>query len=213
MGKSSVLGILGLLIGAGGLGFGVYIFFTFNAQITALEEEAASYCDSGRVIETQMVVTNSEAFITDDNTTSSQMEDMNISITTYGESYLAMRFFANFYLKITDQKEVYCTFDVALDFNGEIVSMSRILYSYQEAPYPGSTVIDIYYTIPVYLEHITAPLSAGTHNTKVLWWSGGSTITDVQLIASIPASGALNLNRTLIVQEIAHCQIFAPIGL
>jgi len=211
MGKGTGLAVLSLLIGAGGLGFGIYIFFTFGAQIADLEGDGGIECDSGRVLETQTVITDSEAVLTDDNTTETQMEDMNISITTYGESYLAMRFFANFYLEIFDQKEVYCTFDVALDFNGEIVSRSRILYRYVESPYPGSTIIDIYYTIPVYLEHITDPLSAGIHNIKVLWWSGGSTATDVRLIASVP-SGALKLNRTLIVQEIAYCQLFAPIS-
>ncbi len=201
------------MIGAGGLGFGVYIFFTFGAQITALEQEAASYCDSGRVIETQMVVTNSEAIITDANTTKSQIPDMNISITTHGESYLVMRFFTNLYLEITDQKTGTCYFSVSIDFNGESVNRAKVLYYYDEAPYPGGTSIDIYYTIPIYLEYITEPLSAGTHNIKIMWLSEGiSSFTSVRLIAAA-SSAALNVNRTLIVQEIAHCQLFAPIGL
>lgn len=78
----------------------VYIFFTFSAQIDTLNEEIVELegdggieCDSGRILETQKVETTSVDVLYSGDTTKTLMKDMNLSITTYGESYLAMRLF------------------------------------------------------------------------------------------------------------------------
>jgi len=210
MGKGTALGVLSLLIGAGGLGFGIYIFLTFGAQIDDLEGDGGIECDSGRIIETQKVESTAHDEIDETDTTKTLMQNMNISITTYGESYLAMRFFAYLYLYINDDSGGFnvnaaCEFNVSIDFNEKSVSVAEILYDYVENPSPYDN-LDITYTIPIYLEYITAPLSAGTYNIKVMWLCGYNSFDWIEIATNNVAPS------TLIVQEIAHCQYFAPIG-
>ena len=210
MGKGTVLGVLGLLIGTGGLGFSIYIFLIYGAQIADLEGGGGIECDSGRIIETQKVESMADDEIIQTDTTKTQMEDMNISITTHGESYLAMRFFAYLYLYIYDESDgsnvnARCDFNVTIDFNDKTVSVASITYDYVENPVPYST-FQISYTIPIYLEYITDPLSAGTYNIKVMWVCIYNSFDMVMLGTNNVAPS------TLIVQEFVHCQWFTPIG-
>ncbi|NVM35265.1 MAG: hypothetical protein HWN81_06695 [Candidatus Lokiarchaeota archaeon] len=210
MGKGTALGVLGLLIGAGGLGFGIYIFLTFGAQIADLEGDGGIECDSGRILETQKVESTVNDDIWDFDTTITQMKNMNISITTHGESYLAMRFFAYLYLYIKDESAGVsllgrCDFNISIYFNDKSVSVASITHHHEQSPVSYDN-FEVTYTKPIYLEYITASLYAGTYNIKVMWVCIYNSFENAQLATNNVAPS------TLIVQEIAHCQLFAPIG-
>jgi hypothetical protein len=214
-----VIAFLGLIIGASGLGFGAYIYLTYEKKIDYLNEQIdnlnddideideslpvesndtdSSLTDSGKILQTKKIETRSTASINDADTTKSQMPGMNIQITTSGDSYLTMRFFTQLYLILNPDFKERVDFNVSIEFEGKGVCESMIHYYVRPGPLGNETDL----TIPIYLEYTTDSLSAGTYTVKIVWYSiADNTDSYIILVAS---QGSLTPLRTLIVQEIS----------
>jgi len=215
-----VIAFLGLIIGASGLGFGAYIYLTYEQKINYLNEQIdninddideideslpvetndtdSSLTDSGKILQTKKIETRSGASLNDADTTKTQMPEMNIQITTSGDSYLTMRFFTQLYLILNNDFKRRVDFNVSIEFEGKGVCESIIHYYCYEGPLGNE--IDL--TIPIYLEYTTDSLSAGTYTVKIEWYSINENFDSyVVLVAS---QGSLTPLRTLIVQEISN---------
>ncbi|TXT54190.1 MAG: hypothetical protein BAJALOKI2v1_800017 [Promethearchaeota archaeon] len=216
-----VLAFIGFLVGASGLGFGAYIYITYEQKMDYLDDQIddlkddveaiddslpvdtndtdsdSSLNDSGKILQTKKVSSRSIAYITDGDETKTEMAAMNIQITTEGESYLVMRFFTQLYLVLPDDFKERVDFNISIEFEGQGVCECMIHHYVRPGPLGNETDI----TYPIYLEHITDTLSAGTYNVKIVWYSIQSNPDCyVMLVAS---RGSLTPLRTLIVQEIS----------
>ncbi len=214
-----VLAIFGLILGAGGLGFGAYTYFIFTEQLESLDRQVGNLEDdldeipttnttivnnitnvtnieseSGKILQIIKVQTDSNAQIASSQTTPIQMTGMKIDITKSNDSYLFIRFFSMLYM------EMYagltrCHFNVSLELDGVCV-MYNLPTGYSEP-----AVVDTEgFSIGIYLEHITETLPAGTHTITVMWYceyAGGGSVSLAASNSGVPTE------RTLIVQEIA----------
>ncbi|TXT54191.1 MAG: hypothetical protein BAJALOKI2v1_800018 [Promethearchaeota archaeon] len=216
-----VIAVLGLLIGASGLGFGFYIYFTYEDKLDYLDDQIdnlkddleaideslpiesndtdsdTTLSDSGRLLQTKQVNTNSPAQIFDSYTTKEQMPDMNIQITTAGNSFLWIRFNTEFFLSLSAGFTGRTNYNISISFQGKDVSSARI-HAYFEDPgqVQEETRIE---TIPIYLEYISDTLDAGTYEIKINWYSIWENIDSTTALTA--SGGSLTPVRTLIVQE------------
>jgi len=151
MGKSSgvALAIISLLIGAGGLGIGVYCYLTFGERITDLEERSI------KGIWYEELLEDWSPTLTDTNET---ISDLTISFQVKeGESVYFLFISRAIIYKYSSHSYLRFTFSI----DGTIL----------HAPYTlagGHNIDETFLYIPVSLQYSTDTLAAGNHTVSVI---------------------------------------------
>lgn len=153
--------------------------------------------EEGVLLQSVIGTFSSQAVLFDENLTSTLIPDTELTITTQGNSYLAITFnsFAMILLDILFTGEV--EFYINLVITG-VGNRSTIVYIYDPSPGIGDFR---FYSQDVVILFSTETLAAGTYEVGVYWYSGNDEVGDNGLWFNVDAY--LDYPRTLWVQELA----------
>jgi hypothetical protein len=179
MSKGVVAGIIIAIVCGGLLGF-AFAYFILPPN---------------NVVQTKSASWNTDAYIADEETTSTLVPDTTMTITTQGATRLVIRFTTQYVLFMNTGHDGLTRYRINLTLNSVPINGGMIEYKTTSAL---TTWIEISSSFVV--ESVTGTLPAGTYNISLFWRSvttSGSTYS--QLIFN---DAAVNYSRTILVQEI-----------
>ncbi|MBD3188463.1 hypothetical protein GF325_16655 [Candidatus Bathyarchaeota archaeon] len=149
---------------------------------------------SGAVLQTKYISARSLEVLYDFETTQSLIEDMEIMLTTSGNSYLELRFSSPVGLFLDPSFSSAVEFNFTMWFDGVLSSTTEVRAFRDSASGQNEE-----YTDHISLEHVTDILPAGTYTINVTWYSVHDQSGTSQVYLTLPL---FNTTRTLMVQEI-----------
>ncbi|MBD3187225.1 hypothetical protein GF325_10380 [Candidatus Bathyarchaeota archaeon] len=181
-GKIVGLFLAALVLGAAG-GYGAVWFFPPSSTV------------SGSIIKEKKVESRTQDALFDNEMIATLVDDMELNITTKGNSYLKMRFSTPCVVHLASTFDGNSQFNLSLHLDGKLRD-DMVIFSYHQS---ASGYIEEY-GLTILLECTTETLAAGTHVVNVTWWSMVDSTGSNQLILS---TMTFNSSRLLVVEEIA----------
>ncbi len=193
-----------LMVSGAGMYFGlplVYPNMTNNDSDLVTQDDLDDYVLKNETLNNEVVIqtkyqeSNSTIVIFSNNLDPSVMPDMEMNITTQGNTKLSVSFDAQIELTLVDGFDFEAMYNITLQIEGVKQETVRIL-EYHENPIDGEMRKSLY----VQISFETGNLLAGTYDISVLWSSQFDTTSLSRLSSGIYFGD--NLVRSITAQEI-----------